>query len=177
MAVLLLKLVLLVAGQASAAQTYQHAECDFSFEYPNNWQIVKNADDVAEECVVTLRPATNSNGRGQQNAEINTLTVQVSELSFLQVAAESGFDFEGEWIVKGRQGSSDKAQIRDANGWLILRGVATVGCSSGGRTVLCSEHRVVAKQKEGHRVVAIVGGAQTENTLELLLKTLKLRPR
>jgi hypothetical protein len=80
------------------------------------------------------------------------LTIQVSESSFLQIAAENGFDFDGKWLVMGRQGSSDEAQISNSNGWLILRGVAEAGCDSRGTTVLCEEYRVVAKHKDDDRV-------------------------
>jgi hypothetical protein len=60
---------------------------------------------------------------------------------------------------------------------MILRGLAETGCDSGGTTVLCEEYRVVAKHKDDDRVVTIVGGAQTEQALELILKTFKLGAR
>ena len=173
MKIILLTLAAIIAGQASMGVRYQNSPCAFSFEYPKDWQIVKNPDDVTEPCAATLRPA-NPGRRGVRNAELSTLTIQVSELTFLQMAADSGFDFDGGWLVKGRQGARSKADITNLNGWLILRGIAAGGCESGGRTVPCDEYRVVARHRDDDRVVSIAGGSQTEDVLEAILKTLKL---
>jgi len=166
----LLTLAAIVAGQVSTGVRYQNPQCAFSFEYPKDWQIVKNPEDVTEPCAATLR-RSNASAR---NPGLYTLTIQVSELTFLQMAAETGFDFDGDWRIKGRQGSTDNAAITNSNGWLILRGIATAGCDNGGRTVLCDEYRVVARHKDDDRVVSIVGGTQTGDALEAILKTLKL---
>jgi len=174
MGTLLLTVISLFAFQAPATKIYQHNQCDFSFEYPSDWQIVKNPDYFTEDCATTLRPVATANP-APQDEELYTLTVQVSDRSFLQVSAENGFDFDGTWIVMGRQGIIDEAQIRKTGDWLILRGIATAGCDLGGQTALCSEYRVVARRKNDDHVVSITGGAQTEKVLELILKTFKFQ--
>jgi hypothetical protein len=174
MTAVLFMLLSMLPIQTSVTQLYRHSQCGFSFEYPEDWQIVKVPDD---ECAASLRRASNGRGRAPQDAELYTLIIQVFERSFLQVAGDNGFDFDGQWLVGGRQGSSSEAEIKNSGGWLVLRGVATAGCDAGGQTVLCDEYRVIAKHKDDDRVVSIVGGAQTEAALELVLRTLKLSVR
>ncbi len=113
------------------------------------------------------------------DVDVFTLRVQVSEGTFLQEASENGFDFNGAWVVMGRLGASHEAQISNANGWLTLRGIAEVGChhEKGGDAGLCDEYRSVAKHRDDDRVVAIVGGSQTEEALAVVLKTFKFQAR
>ena len=166
-------------GQVPVAQVHQHRQCAYSFDYPTEWRIVKNPDFVDGDCATTLRPADYERRMAQNDVDVFTLTVQVSELSFLQQAAENGFDFDGKWVVMGRSGTSNPAQVSNLNGWLTLRGIAEVGChhQKGGFAGSCDEFRSVAKHQDDARVVAIVGGAKTEEALAVVLKTFKFLSR
>lgn len=173
-------LFLFVGGaQSPAPQVHQHRRCSYSFEYPQNWQVVKNPDYVADECVTTLRPADYDKRMAVSDVDVFTLTIGISETGFLQTAAENGFDFDGHWVVMGRLGSFDPAQIGNTGGWLILRGAARVSCfhKDGGNAGLCDENRVIAKHRDEDRVVVIVGGPQTQAALDVILKSVKLLPR
>jgi hypothetical protein len=172
----LLTLLFILAGQASGTPTYRNKECSYSFEYPRDWQIVKNPDYVTGECSATLRPADYSKRMAEFDVDVSTLTVEVLEHPFLDVAADHGFDFDGSWIVKGRTGYTDEARVQERNGWLVLRGTASIGCfhNGGGYAGICEEYRVVARYKDDDRIVAIVGGPQTESSLELVLRSFKL---
>jgi hypothetical protein len=115
----------------------------------------------------------------EDDVDVYTLTVQVSEGTFLQAASENGFDFDGQWTVLGRQGLSAKAQVTNANGWMILQGTAAVGCfhEKGVNAGLCAEHRVVAKYRNDGRIVVIVAAPQAEVTAGAILKTFKFLTR
>src|SRR5262249_16364149 len=158
---------------------YQNNQCSYSFEYPANWQVVKNPDYLTEDCPTTLRPADYEKRMSDLDVDLYTLTVQVSDRSFLQVAGENGFDFDGEWRILGRQGISDEGHFSNVNGWLIRRGIAEAGCFSekGGYAGLCAEHRVVAKRQDDYRVLVISGEAQTEDAIGAILTTFKFLAR
>jgi hypothetical protein len=175
MGTILVAYLFILPAQTSATHVYQNGQCSYSFEYADGWQIVRNPDDLSNDCPATLRRADYERRMSENDVDVYTLNVQVSEGTFLQVAAEQGFDFDGKWMIMGRQGSSDEAQVNNDNGWLILRGIAAVGCfhEKGGYAGLCEEHRVVAKHMSDHRVVAISGGAQTEDAINAILKTFK----
>ena len=74
MKAILLTLAAIVAGQAPTGIRYQNSQCAFSFEYPKDWQIVKNPEDVTEPCAATLRRS--NAGVPARDAELYTLTIQ-----------------------------------------------------------------------------------------------------
>jgi hypothetical protein len=115
----------------------------------------------------------------EDDVDVYTLTVQVSEGTFLEVAAENGFDFDGKWKILGRQGLSEDAQVTNVNGWMTLQGIAQVGCfhEKGGNAGLCGEHRVVAKHQSNDRIVVITAGPQAEDPIGTILKTFKFLTR
>jgi hypothetical protein len=178
MSALLLILLPWFAGQ-SPTQKYQRNDCAYAFEYPQGWQVVKNDDYVEDPCTTTLRPTDYAKRMAENNdVDLWTITIDVSGRSFLSMAGENGFDFNGKWIVLGRMGIEGEAQITNANGWLILRGVATVGCGSekGGYAGLCEEPRVIAKRQDDEHVAAIAGGPQTQTVIQVILRKLKFLP-
>jgi hypothetical protein len=177
MGTILLAFLFMLAGQAPSTHEHQNTRCSYFFQYPPDWQVVKNPGDVAEECVTTLRPADYEKRMAEFDVDVYTLTVQVYERSFLQVADENGFDFNGEWVVVGRQGATTGAEVSNNNGWLILSGTAGVGCfhEKGGYAGLCEEKRVVAKYESDHRIVAISGN--NAYLVDTILKTFKFLPR
>jgi hypothetical protein len=73
------------------------------------------------------------------------------------------------------QGMRGEAQVRNVNGWLILRGLAEVGCfhEKGGYAGLCDQHRIVAKHQTDDQIVAITADAQAEAPIAVILKTIK----
>jgi hypothetical protein len=173
-AILLVSLFILTPQKVSPTHLYQNKECSYSFEYPNGWQIVKNPDYITKDCTVTLRPVDYEKRMAEDDVDLYTLTVQVSEGSFLQVAADH-FDFDGEWMILGRQGMRGEAQVSNVNGWLILRGLAEAGCfhEKGGYAGLCDQHRIVAKHQTDDQIVAITADAQAEAPIAVILKTIK----
>jgi hypothetical protein len=178
MSALLLILLPWFAGQ-SATQKYQRTDCAYAFEYPQGWQVVKNDDYVEDRCTTTIRPTDYAKRMAEgDDVDLWTITIVVSGRSFPSMAGENGFDFNGKWIVLGRMGIKEEAQITNANGWLILRGVATVGCGSakGGYAGLCEEPRVIAKRQDDPHVAAIAGGPQTQAVIQVILRTLKFLP-
>src|SRR5438309_10380816 len=108
---------LLIPGQTVVTHVYKNSQCSYSFEYPNGWQIVKNPEYLTGDCAATLHPADYEKRMAEDDVDVYTLTVQVSEGTFLQVAADNGFDFDGKWTILGRQGLSAKAQITNVDGW------------------------------------------------------------
>jgi hypothetical protein len=124
-----------------------------------------------------LRPVDYEKRMAEFDVDVYTVTVQVSEHSFLQVADENGFDFNGEWLVLGRQGASTGAEISKSNGRLTLTGTATIGCfhEKGGYAGLCEETRVVAKYEGDDRIVAITGN--NAGLVDTILTTFKFSPR
>jgi hypothetical protein len=179
MGAILVAFLFILPGQTAATRIYQNNQCSYSFEYPNGWQIVKNPEYLTGDCAATLRPADYEKRMAEDDVDVYTLTVQLSEGTFLQVAAENGFDFDGKWTILGRQGLSDEAQVTNVNGWIILQGIAEVGCfhEKGGNAGLCAEHRVVAKHQSDDRSVVITAGPQAEDPIGSILKTFKFLTR
>jgi len=174
---LLAALLLILSRQAPANHAYQNSQCSYSFEYPSGWQIVKSADDL--DCPATLRPVDYEKRIAGDDVDVYTLTVQVAEGAFMEVAAENGFDFDGKWKIQGRQGLSEEAQFTNVNGWMVLRGIAEVGCfhAKGGYAGLCAEHRIIAQHRSDGRIVVITAAAQAEDPISAILKTFKFLAR
>src|SRR5215831_20129230 len=121
MSAIVLAFLFILPSRQAPSQVYRNTQCSYSFAYPNGWQIVKNPEYVTGECTVTLRPADYARRMAELDVDVYTLTVQVSEGTFLQAASENGFDFDGQRMVLGRQGQSAEAEVTNANGWLILQ--------------------------------------------------------
>ena len=177
MSAFLAALLFILSRQAPTNHSYQNTQCSYSFEYPNGWQIVKSADDL--DCPATLRPVDYEKRMAEDDVDVYTLTVQVSKGAFMDVGAENGFDFDGKWKILGRQGLSEEAQFTNVNGWMILEGIAEVGCfhAKGGYAGLCAEHRIVAKHRSDDRIVVITAAAQAEEAIGSILKTFKFLAR
>jgi hypothetical protein len=167
-----------LSGQKAANHVYQNSQCSYSFEYPNEWQIVKNPDYRTGECSTTLRPADYEKRMAEDDVDVYTVTVQVSEGTFLQAASENGFDFDGQWTVLGRQGLSAKAQVTNANGWMILQGTAAVGCLRRAATPGCAPSTGLSpNNRSDGRIVVIVAAPQAEVPAGAILKTFKFLTR
>jgi hypothetical protein len=179
MGAILAAFLFILPGQTTATHVYRNSQCSYSFEYIDGWQIVKNPDYLTGDCQATLRPADYAKRMAEDDVDVYTLTVQVSEGPFLEVATENGFDFDGKWTILGREGLSEDAQVTNVNGWMTLQGIVPVGCfhEKGGNAGLCDEHRVVAKHQSNDRIVVITAGPQAEDPIGTILKTFKFLTR
>jgi len=177
MSTILLTFVASLWLQAVPTQAYRNSQCSYSFEYPRDWQLVKDPT-TTYNCATTLRPSDYEKRMAELDVDVFTITVQASGQSFQEAAEDNGFEFNGKWEVLGRMGMRSQAQVSSSRGWLILRGIASVGCFSekGGYSGLCDEYRVVAKRKDD-QILVITGGAKTGTVIDIVLKTFKFLTR
>jgi hypothetical protein len=145
--------------------------CGFEFGYPRGWRVRDVGASGDESCAFTVGlPTSDSLG------DRGTFTVSRHREPLDALARAFGFRRrQSGWVVLGRHDFDSRADTVSGAGWRGVYGIAGIGCRAGADSTyaLCEVPRAVLDA--GASRLVILGGVQSDEAVELFLKTLNVR--
>jgi hypothetical protein len=152
-------------------------DCGFEFDYPTDWMLVPS--DNPATCAVRLRPVDFATKMKGSDADVYTLDINVQSGTFLEMAADIGFDFvKGQWALFGRHHMQSDAEVISTGPWHGLRGYAAAGCYDlDGKYIGLCEQPTIVLRDDDEQIWSMRGGPQSEDVFDQILASFHFRTR